>query len=111
MVAVCASAGTITFRAKTSRADDLKNIYVDVDLGIEEGLSGNDKVGMVVMWVKMVVIWVKMVMIVVNTYEGDAYDVSAASLESWREDFDFESVFLFELVKIVFMEDLLRDGL
>mgnify|MGYP003307273780 FL=1 len=110
MVAACAPAGTITFRAKTSRADDLKNIHVDVDLGIEEGSSGNDKAGMVAMRAKMAAIRAKMVMIVANTHEGDAYDASAAPPESWREDFDLESVPLPAPVKIAFMEDSSRDG-
>jgi hypothetical protein len=88
----------------------LKNIHVDVDLGIEEGSSGNDKAGMVAMRAKMAAIRAKMVMIVANTHEGDAYDASAAPPESWREDFDLESVPLPEPVKIAFMEDSSRDG-
>ena len=110
MVAACAPAGTITFRAKTSRADDLRNIHVDVDLGIEEGSSGNDKAGMAAMRAKMAAIRAKMVVIVAKAHEGDAYDASAAPPETWREDFDLESVPLPEPVKIAFMEDSSRDG-
>ena len=80
------------------------------DLGIEEGSSGNDKAGMVAMRAKMAAIRAKMVMIVANAHEGDAYDASAAPPESWREDFDLESVPLPEPVKIAFMEDSSRDG-
>ena len=120
VVAACAPAGAVTFRARTARADDLKNVRVDVafddaafvdDADGAVGTSGvrsGDKLGVMAMRAMLRGIREKLTETLTRAHDGDAYAPGSAPPERWREGFDPESVPLPEPVEIEFLEHVSR---
>lgn len=120
VVAACAPAGAVTFRARTARADDLKNVRVDVafdDAGFVDdadgavGASGarrGDKLGVMAMRAMLRGIRETLTETLMRAHDGDAYAPGSAPPERWREGFDPERVPLPEPVEIEFLEHVSR---
>ena len=118
-VAACAPRGAVTFRARTSRADDLKNVRVDVAFEDVEGVDARavvsasamrsgDKLGVVAMREMLRGIREKLTETLMRAHDGDAYSPGSAPPESWREGFDPERVSPPEPVEIEFLEEVVR---
>ena len=118
-VAACAPRGAVTFRARTSRAEDLKNVRVDVAFEDVEGVDARavvnasamrsgDKLGVVAMREMLRGIREKLTETLMRAHDGDAYSPGSAPPERWREGFDPERVSPPEPVEIEFLEEVVR---
>jgi len=119
VVAACAPAGAVTFRARTARADDLKNVrvdvafddaaFVDADAVVStSGVRSGDKLGVMAMRAMLRGIREKLTETLTRAHDGDAYAPGSAPPERWREGFDPERVPLPEPVEIEFLEHVSR---
>ena len=89
------SGGGVRLRARGSRTD-ARRVRVEVDFGDGDEANG-DVTGLAAMKARVEEIRVRMIETVAKVHGSDA---SGATMETWRDDFDLESVELPELAEI-----------
>jgi len=103
-----AAPGALAFTARTSRADDLRRIHVEIAVPELDGDTGKGGGLSVVTRQRVEEMREALLDAVLRAHDGDAYEAGKFP-EEWRKDFDLESVPLPEPVEITLAEDVVRD--
>jgi len=103
-----AAPGALEFTARTSRADDLRRIHVEIAVPELDGDAAKGGGLSAVTRQRVEEMREALLDVVLRAHDGEAYEAGKFP-ETWRKDFNLESVPLPEPVEIALTEDVVRD--
>lgn len=103
-----AAPGALAFTARTSRADDLRRIHVEIAVPELDGDAAKGGGLSAVTRQRVEEMREALLDVVLRAHDGAAYEAGKFP-EAWRKDFNLESVPLPEPVEIALTEDVVRD--
>lgn len=103
-----AAPGALAFTARTSRADDLRRIHVEIAVPELDGDAAKGGGLSAVTRQRVEEMREALLDVVLRAHDGEAYEAGKFP-ETWRKDFNLESVPLPEPVEIALTEDVVRD--
>lgn len=103
-----AAPGALAFTARTSRADDLRRIHVEIAVPQLDGDATKGGGLSVVTRQRVEEMREALLDVVLRAHDGEAYEAGKFP-DAWRKDFNLDSVPLPEPVEIALTEDVVRD--
>ena len=103
-----AAPGALAFTARTSRADDLRRIHVEIAVPELDGDAAKGGGLSAVTRQRVEEMREALLDVVLRAHDGEAYKAGKFP-EAWRKDFNLDSVPLPEPVEIALTEDVVRD--
>lgn len=103
-----AAPGALAFTARTSRADDLRRIHVEIAVPELDGDATKGGGLSLVTRQRVEEMREALLDVVLRAHDGEAYEAGKFP-EAWRKDFNLDSVPLPEPVEIALTEDVVRD--